>query len=232
MCHSFACCKVLWESQTKDDIIYSRDGNWLKLASNTMLKVLNEYFGRDKNAIYFRAGQIQHPSLDVSSFDTTSDAYTFLTGLDKNQYFLELYGNNNEKVRVRIVEHADPKTYVGVNYEWSKDRSNYFYKGTKFNITIASKTQRFTGLRQRDLKASFRIFRKYQWIITTFIGWYKYPPIAFHIRASYLKRVSDKYYVMSGVTTDNFSIVNDAYAKVVYCDGCRYFRITRFCNYR
>ena len=46
------------------------------IADAESFEVFNEYFGRDKNAVYFRAVQIQHPSLDVSSFDTTSDAYT------------------------------------------------------------------------------------------------------------------------------------------------------------
>ena len=242
-------------SPSKDDIIYTRDGNWLKYGKQPMhadaesFEVFNEYFGRDKNAVYFRAGQIQHPSLDVSSFHTTSDAYTVLTGLDKNHvYFLELYGDNNEKVRVRIVEHADPKTYMGVNYEWSKDRSNYFYKGTKFNVAydsfkilndyfVRDSSQVYVSVNQNITllecdQASFRLFQKtYHGMDNQSIYWLpsmvpgKYPPIAIPYtrieQVSYLNnfylRVGDKVYydgkVMSGVTTDNFSIVNDAYAK-------------------
>ena len=102
-------------------------------------EVLNPFFGRDKNGIYFYANRVENPDLDVSSFYTKTDSLTSHTGFDKaHVYFLETHNRSNEKVKAKTVADADPETYVDISFDWAKDRSNHFYKGEKIDIAYDS----------------------------------------------------------------------------------------------
>lgn len=133
-------------SPSKDDVIYSSSGNWFSLGKKNMnadvesFEVLNQFFGRDKKGVYYNAYLVENPSIDVPSFHIKSDAYTAYIGFDKTyvHYFERTYKKGGEKIRTKIVKDADPKTFLGISYEWAKDRSNHFYKGTKVNAAYES----------------------------------------------------------------------------------------------
>ena len=153
-------------SPSKDDIIYSSLGNWLNFGKQKMqadvesFEVLNPFFGRDKNGIFFYGNRVENPDLDVSSFYTKTDSLTSHTGFDKaHVYFLETHKKNNEKVKAKTVEDADPETYVDISFDWAKDRSNHFYKGEKVDITYDS----FQILNDHFVRDSSQVFaRVYQ----------------------------------------------------------------------
>lgn len=126
-------------SPSKDDVIYSSGGNWFNLGKKNMnadvasFEVLNQFFGRDKNGVYYDAYFVENPNIDVPSFYIKSDAFTSFIGFDKSHvyYFESSYKKGSKKVTAKLVEDADPETYLGISFEWAKDRSNHFYKGTK-----------------------------------------------------------------------------------------------------
>lgn len=133
-------------SPSKSDVIYSKSGNWFSLGKKNMnadvpsFEVLNRFFGRDKKGVYYNADLVENPNIDVPSFYTKSDAFTAHIGFDKTHVysFERKYKKGRSQVRVEIFEGADPETYLGINFDWAKDHTNHFYKGTKVDVAYDS----------------------------------------------------------------------------------------------
>ena len=223
-------------SPSKDDIIYSSGGNWLNLGRQEMhadvksFEVLDRFFGRDKKGVYFKANRIENPILDANSFYTKSGDYPSYVGYDKEHVYIftEKYKSGTNTVITKIVENADPESYVGINPDWAKDRSNHFYHGTKVDIAYDSfkilndyfvrdsshvyvkANQTFTLL-ECD-QASFRIFQNtYHGMDKTYIYW-----------LPFLTRGKKTPIAIPHMRIEKINYMNNYYLSIgskVYCDG-------------
>jgi len=74
-------------------------------------QILNEYYGKDKNAVYFTTRKVE--GADVHAFELVTNN----VGRDKLAVY---YGKDK-------IAGADPKTYVSLNRRYGKDNKNAFY---------------------------------------------------------------------------------------------------------
>ena len=93
-------------------------------------EVLNKYFGKDKNHVYYEANTIEKGAVDLASFHVKNNEYMPWVGLDKKHAytFEKVYGKSKKGVKAIIIVGADPKTYTHTDWDWANDGKNRFYK--------------------------------------------------------------------------------------------------------
>lgn len=126
---------------SKTKVIYSPMGNWFAVGKTEMdadvesFEVMNRYFGKDKNRIYFEAYAAEDSTLDFSSFYVKNEDYLENLGFDDNHVFAfeKVLKNKEYQIKVISIESADPKTYRRTTWDWAKDGKHHFYRNTKID---------------------------------------------------------------------------------------------------
>ncbi len=154
----------------KTDIRYSRMGNWFELGNSPMhanvesFEVLNGYFSKDKNYVYYEANSIEKGAVDLASFHVKDNEFMPFVGLDKNHAFTleKVYGKSKKSVKAYIIEEADPKTYTHTDWDWAHDGKHHFYK---FKM-IPADYETFEIINKSFSKDKNKIFHQYSSDIT------------------------------------------------------------------
>ena len=105
-------------------VYYSNSGS-MKAddADPKTFQILNEYYGKDKNAVYFTYSKVKNA--DVRTFEVIND----FVGRDRRAVY---HGKDK-------IAGADPKTYVSLNLRYGKDNKNVFYDDKVIrNIDLSS----------------------------------------------------------------------------------------------
>ncbi len=122
-------------SRDKEHIIYSPMGNWFSLGKHEMdvdlstFKVLGRDYAKDQQYAYFKSRAINF-QIDVPSFNV-KEGYV---PLDKNHVYVlvdDLYYLDDSREGFKILEDADPNTYVQLNYNFAKDKNFVFRNNEK-----------------------------------------------------------------------------------------------------
>ena len=124
--------KNYYFSKNNTDILYSQDGNWFNLGKSALnadvetFEVLGDTFGRDKDHVYYKEHRITD-EVDADSFAP----HSFMTAVDKNYVYTVIDNHKREAPFIRIIEHANPKTYEELEEEFRlyRDDQAYFYWG-------------------------------------------------------------------------------------------------------
>ncbi|TMM56160.1 hypothetical protein FEE95_16175 [Maribacter algarum] len=130
----------------KSDIRYSPMGNWFELGNSPMnadvesFEVLNRFISRDRNQVYFMENPVEAGKVDLESFHIKKGDFMEHIGFDKKYVyaFEKVYSTEKTFAKFEKIEHADPKTYVRLNWDWGKDKQNHFYKNALIDVDYAS----------------------------------------------------------------------------------------------
>lgn len=114
--------------------IYSPMGNWFELGKNEMtvdratFQVLARNYAKDQNHAYYESKVIDF-DIDISTFEIKYD----FVPMDKNHVYImyDHYRFEDSKEGFAIIEDADPKSYMRVNYHYSKDKNHVFFYDKK-----------------------------------------------------------------------------------------------------
>lgn len=121
-------------SRDKEHIVYSPMGNWFELGKTEMnvdlgsFQVLGNDYAKDGEHAYFKSREIDY-NIDVPSFKVI-EGYV---PMDKNHVYVlvdSYYYLSNNSEGFRILEDADPNTYLQLSYDFAKDK-NYVFRNNK-----------------------------------------------------------------------------------------------------
>ncbi|MBL6444946.1 DKNYY domain-containing protein [Fulvivirga sp. 29W222] len=129
-------------SKSKKEVRYSPMGNWFELGNSKVdsadvesFEVIDRDFGKDKNHVFYKT-QIIDSEVDKETFIVKE----FLC-FDKNRVYVpidytpyDLRGLLPENRYMMVIDRANPKTYVKVDSDWSKDDANYFYNYQRVDV--------------------------------------------------------------------------------------------------
>jgi len=141
---------------TRDNkgVIYSPMGNWFELGKHQMqvdihtFQVLARDFAKDKDYGYFKSRAINN-SIDIPSFEVKLG----YTPVDKNYVYIVndnyYHINKNHFKALKILEDADAKTFIQINFDFAKDK-NFVYQN--YNRCDSLDVNSFNVINQRFCK--------------------------------------------------------------------------------
>lgn len=152
-------------NKKKSDIRYSPMGNWFELGNSPMnanvesFEVLTRFISRDKNQVYFMENPVEQGKLDLGTFYVKEGDYMKDIGLDKKHVyaFEKVYSTEKTFAKFEIIEHADPKTYIRVNWDWAKDEQHHFYQNSLIDVDYDS----FKPINDHFSKDTNRVYNHY-----------------------------------------------------------------------
>ena len=119
-------------TKDKQGIVYSPMGNWFELGKTEMqvdmasFQVLGNYYAKDNNQAYIKA-KVIHFDIDVPSFKVLNGDIP----MDKNHvYVLKDYYASDTKNSFRILDDADPSSFVPLNHDFAKD-DNFIFRNNE-----------------------------------------------------------------------------------------------------
>ena len=131
---------------SKSQIRYSRMGNWFELG-NTQIKadvqsfqVLNKWLSRDKDHIFFEAHPVENLKIDANEFYIKNEDYMTNLGFDNEHVyaFETAYKNKKTYSIAKVIENANPKTFMRTGWSWANDKKNHFYGTQKLDTDFDS----------------------------------------------------------------------------------------------
>ncbi len=122
--------------KSESDIIYSPMGNWFELGETALnahsesFEVLNAYLGKDKQHSYYKWYTIPPTEIDHKTFDASYSDWMWHVGMDQHRVYAfdDDVIDGEWQLIMQVIEGADPETYEQVDYEWSRDKNNHFYR--------------------------------------------------------------------------------------------------------
>ncbi len=133
-------------NKPKTDLFYSSAGNWFELGK-TLLNAdvlsfvpLNQDIGKDKGNAYYQGYRITHPDIDVESFRASAASWMWHIGMDKNHVYVfdRTIIDGEWHATCKLVEGADPVTFVQYDVYWSKDALCHFYDHKAIDVDYGS----------------------------------------------------------------------------------------------
>jgi len=137
-------------SKTKTEIRYSPMGNWFELGNSKIqdadvasFEVLGRDFAKDKNHIFYKEyiidSEVDYDSFKSYDYYCTDKNHVYIPEQFTQHVFYDndtIYSSPTEKALVEknksrkmwIIQDADPLTYIEIDSDWAKDKSNFFYR--------------------------------------------------------------------------------------------------------
>lgn len=123
-------------NKSETGIIYSPMGNWFELgetplnAQSESFEVLNAYLGKDNQNAFYKWYTIPPSKIDLKTFDASYSDWMWHIGMDQYRVyeFDDDVIDGEWQLIMHTIEGADPDSYKQVDYNWSKDKYNHFYR--------------------------------------------------------------------------------------------------------
>jgi len=133
-------------NNSKTEIRYSPMGNWFELGNSYIpadvesFSVFSKWLSKDKNQLFFESFPVENNIIDHATFYAKDDLYHADIGFDKDfaYAFVKTYKNKKTQVMAKVIEGANPQTYVRTDGTWANDGTHHYYNNNRLNVDFDS----------------------------------------------------------------------------------------------